>query len=320
MNLNEIIEKQLDWVVKETDYNIGAKYKGKVRDVYDLGDKLLIITTDRISAFDVVLTTIPFKGEILNNLSYFWFEKTKDIINNHIIELIHPNAVLVKKCKILPIEIIVRGYLTGGGYREYVEKGEISGVKLPKGLKKNVKFDKPILTPTTKASEGHDEPISVEEIIKQNIIPKDLMKKIEITAIRLFELGQKIVNKNNLILVDTKYEFGLLDNGELIIADEIHTADSSRYWYLDSYNSLFNEGKEQKSLDKEYLRQWLMDNNFKGEGTPPVIPLDIKVEVIKRYITAYNCITGSDYSLENKDSKKALDQAVIKLKDNYNIK
>lgn len=320
MNLNEIIEKQLNWVVKETDYNIGAKYKGKVRDVYDLGDKLLIITTDRISAFDVVLTTIPFKGEILNNLSYFWFEKTKDIINNHIIELIHPNAVLVKKCKILPIEIIVRGYLTGGGYREYVEKGEISGVKLPKGLKKNVKFEKPILTPTTKANEGHDEPISVEEIIKQNIIPKELMNKIESTAIKLFELGQKIVNKNNLILVDTKYEFGLLDNGELIIADEIHTADSSRYWYLDSYNALFNEGKEQKSLDKEYLRQWLMDNNFKGEGTPPVIPLDIKVEVMKRYITAYNSITGSDYSLANKDSMKTLDEAVLKLKDRYNIK
>ena len=296
MNLNKIIEKQLDWVVKETDYNIGAKYRGKVRDVYDLGDKLLIITTDRISAFDVVLTTIPFKGEILNNLSYFWFEKTKDIIDNHIIELIHPNAVLVKKCRILPIEIIVRGYLTGGGYREYTERGEISGLKLPKGLKKNVKFDKPILTPTTKASEGHDIPISVEEIIKQNIIPKDLMEKIEVTAIKLFEKGQEIVNKNNLILVDTKYEFGLSDNGELIIADEIHTADSSRYWYLDSYSSLFDEGKEQKSLDKEYLRQWLMDNNFKGEGTPPVIPLEIKTEVIKRYITAYNCITGSKYS------------------------
>ncbi|HOF01489.1 MAG TPA: phosphoribosylaminoimidazolesuccinocarboxamide synthase [Spirochaetota bacterium] len=320
MNLNKIIEKQLDWVVKETDYNIGAKYRGKVRDVYDLGDKLLIITTDRISAFDVVLTTIPFKGEILNNLSYFWFEKTKDIIDNHIIELIHPNAVLVKKCRILPIEIIVRGYLTGGGYREYTERGEISGLKLPKGLKKNVKFDKPILTPTTKASEGHDIPISVEEIIKQNIIPKDLMEKIEVTAIKLFEKGQEIVNKNNLILVDTKYEFGLSDNGELIIADEIHTADSSRYWYLDSYSSLFDEGKEQKSLDKEYLRQWLMDNNFKGEGTPPVIPLEIKTEVIKRYITAYNCITGSNYSLENKDSMKLLDQAVLKLKDRNNIK
>jgi len=320
MNLNKVIEKQLDWVVKETNYNIGAKYRGKVRDVYDLGDKLPIITTDRISAFDVVLTTIPFKGEILNNLSYFWFEKTKDIIDNHIIELIHPNAVLVKKCRILPIEIIVRGYLTGGGYREYAEKGEISGLKLPKGLKKNVKFDKPILTPTTKASEGHDIPISVEEIIKQNIIPKDLMEKVEVTAIKLFEKGQEIVNKNNLILVDTKYEFGLSDNGELIIADEIHTADSSRYWYLDSYSSLFDEGKEQKSLDKEYLRQWLMDNNFKGEGTPPVIPLEIKTEVIKRYITAYNCITGSNYSLENKDSMKLLDQAVLKLKDRNNIK
>ncbi|HQJ07001.1 MAG TPA: phosphoribosylaminoimidazolesuccinocarboxamide synthase, partial [Spirochaetota bacterium] len=127
-------------------------------------------------------------------------------------------------------------------------------------------------------------------------------------------------NKNNLILVDTKYEFGLSDNGELIIADEIHTADSSRYWYLDSYSSLFDEGKEQKSLDKEYLRQWLMDNNFKGEGTPPVIPLEIKTEVIKRYITAYNCITGSNYSLENKDSMKLLDQAVLKLKDRNNIK
>jgi phosphoribosylaminoimidazole-succinocarboxamide synthase len=311
-NLIKLIHEQIKYAIKDTNYNIGKKYKGKVRDVYDLGDKLLLIATDRISAFDKVLGVIPFKGEILTGMSQFWFENTKDIIQNHIIKQVHSNAVLVKKCSIVPIEVIIRGYLTGGGWREYQKTGEICGNKLPKNLKKDSKFEKPIFTPTTKAVEGHDESITKEEIIKQKIITEELLNKIETTAYKLFERGTKIAEKNNLILVDTKYEFGILEDGSLILADEIHTSDSSRYWYLDTYEKLFNQGKEQKMVDKEFLRQWLMDNNFKGDGEPPVIPEDIIAEVCLKYINAYEIITGLKYKIEVKDALMQLDEAIKK--------
>ncbi len=313
-NLYNIAKTQVPYVIKGTDYTIGSKYTGKVRDVYDLGDKLLIITTDRISAFDSVLAEVPFKGEILNNLSLFWFDKTKDIVDNHIIKSVGENGVLVRKCSILPIEIIVRGYLTGGGWREYSQTGMISGVKLPVGLKKDSKLDEPILTPTTKATEGHDMPISVEEIIKQNIIEKSLMLRIEDIAKRLFKRGQEIVAKNNLILVDTKYEFGLLPDGTLIVADEMHTSDSSRFWYMDTYAELYNAGKEQRMLDKEYLRQYLMSAGYQGDGPKPVIPFDIITGVLERYLGAYKAITGKDYKLKNYDAVHELEAAVKSLK------
>jgi len=313
-NIKSIIEKQINNTIDKTNFDIGTKYEGKVRDVYDLGDKLLIITSDRISAFDRVLGTIPFKGEILTNLSLFWFNKTSDIIPNHIIKQIHPNALLVNKCKIVPIEIIIRGYLTGGGWREYSKTGEISGVKLPQGLKKDTKFDTPIFTPTTKAAEGHDESISKEEIIKQKIISEGLMNKIELTALKLFKRGTEIAEKNNLILVDTKYEFGLLEDGTLIVADEIHTSDSSRYWYLDTYKKLFDAGKEQRMLDKEFLRQWLLSKNYSGDGAAPELPIEIKTEVCQKYITAYETITGEECILSDENTLNNLEAAVNKLK------
>jgi len=313
MKIEDIVKNQIKNNISDTNYSIGSKYKGKVRDVYDFNDKLVIVTTDRISAFDRVLGTIPFKGEILNNLSLFWFEETKDIIPNHIIKKIHPNAVLVKKCKILPIEIIVRGYLTGSGWRDYCDKGSISGINLPKGLKKDSKFDLPIITPTTKEEIGHDRPISIKEIIEQKIIPKDLMEKIEDKAVKLFLRGQEIASKNNLILVDTKYEFGLLPDGSLIVADEIHTSDCSRYWYSDTYKTLFNEGKDQRMLDKEYLRQWLLGKGFNGDGDIPEIPFEVVLGVTQRYVTAYETITGEKYPLENKNSSSSLDEAIASL-------
>ncbi|MBN2544406.1 MAG: phosphoribosylaminoimidazolesuccinocarboxamide synthase [Spirochaetes bacterium] len=320
MNISEIIKKQIDLTIKNTDYNIGSKYKGKVRDVYDLGDHLLIIATDRISAFDRVLSFIPFKGEVLTNLSMFWFENTKDILQNHIVKQVHPNAVLVKKCKILPVEVIIRGYLTGGGWREYIKTGMISGVKLSKDLKKDSKFEKPVFTPTTKAQTGHDESITRDEIIKRNIIDKNLLDKIESYALKLFERGTELAKKNNLILVDTKYEFGLLNDGSLIVADEIHTSDSSRYWYLDTYDELYKSGKEQRMLDKEYFRQWLLSKNYQGEGNPPEIPYEIIEGVCKRYLEAYKTITGTEYKLVNKDPLIDLDKAVSELKEGLNIK
>lgn len=309
-NLENLFKDQLNETIKETNFSFGKKYKGKVRDVYEINDKLLIVTTDRISAFDRVLTTIPFKGQILQALSTFWFEKTADIIENHIIKIINENAILVKKCKILPIEVIIRGYLTGSGWREYEKSGTVSGIKLPKGLKKDCKLEEPIFTPTTKATVGHDEAISREEIIKKGIISEELLNKIEDTAMKLFKRGQEIVKKNNLILVDTKYEFGLLNDGKLIIADEIHTADSSRYWFLDSYEENFKQGKEQKCLDKEFLRQWLLNRGFKGDGDIPEIPFDIKYGVFTRYLEAYETITGKKATFIKKYKSKDIEKEI----------
>lgn len=310
----EIVKDQLPYSIYETDFNIGTKYKGKVRDVYDLNDKLLIITTDRISAFDRVLGVVPFKGEILNNLSLFWFDKTKDILENHVIKKIEPNGMLVKKCNVIPIEIIVRGYLTGGGWREYQETGKVSGIQLPKNLKKDSKFDKPIITPTTKAKDGHDIPIGIEEIIERKIVTKELIEKIEFYALKIFERGQEIANKNNLILVDTKYEFGLTEDDKLMLIDEIHTSDSSRYWYLDSYEKLFDEDKEQRMLDKEYLRQFLIkEKNYKGDGPPPDIPLEVISGILERYLIAYETITSEKYELKIKDANKILKLEVEKI-------
>jgi phosphoribosylaminoimidazole-succinocarboxamide synthase len=313
-NFKDLIKNQLPLSIQETDYDLGKKYKGKVRDVYDLGDKLLIIASDRISAFDNVLGVIPFKGEILTNLSIFWFNNTKDIIKNHVIKQIHPNALFVQKCKIIPIEVIIRGYLTGGGWREYSKTGMISGIKFPEGLKKDSKFEKPILTPTTKAVKGHDESISKEQIIEKGIADKDLINKIEEISIKLFERGTEIAKKNNLILVDTKYEFGVLNDGTLILADEVHTSDSSRYWYLDTYEELFNSGKEQRMLDKEYLRQWLIDHNYTGEGKAPELSFEVISGICEKYLTAYETITGEKYKLENKNAIISLDEKVKKLK------
>lgn len=310
-----IVRTQLDYAIKNTNYDIGKKYQGKVRDVYDLGDQLLIITTDRISAFDHVLGVVPFKGEILNHLSLFWFEKTADIIPNHIIKKVSGNGVLVRKCKILPIEVIVRGYLTGGGWREYQQSGEISGVKLPAGLKKDSKLEKPILTPTTKAEQGHDLPISVAQILEQGIVEESLMRKIEDIAVRLFERGQQVAAENHLLLVDTKYEFGLLEDGTLIVADEIHTSDSSRFWYLDSYEECYRAGQEQKMLDKEFLRQYLIRVGYSGEGETPKIPFEIITGVLERYLEAYRKITGLVYPLKNYDAVHVLDTAVAQLKE-----
>lgn len=314
-DLRQIADKQKQYIIKETNFDIGTKKTGKVRDMYDLGDKMLIITSDRISAFDRVLTEVPFKGEILNNLSYYWFEQTKDIIDNHVIRKVGSNGILVKKCSILPIEIIVRGYLTGSGWRSYEKEGQVSGIKLPAGLKKDCKFDTPLLTPTTKPETGRDMPISVEEIIEQKIVSEEMMNTIEKTAMALFKRGQEMVDKNGLILVDTKYEFGLLEDGSLIIADEIHTSDSSRFWFKETYQECFESGKTQVSFDKEYLRNYLMnEKNYTGDGPAPVIPDNIITGVLERYIEAYEKITGETYKLENYDALSGLTAEVEQLK------
>jgi phosphoribosylaminoimidazole-succinocarboxamide synthase len=291
-----------------------ALYKGKVRDTLDLGDRLLIFTTDRISAFDRVLGTIPRKGEILQSLSLFWFRATTDVMRNHVIEEITPHAMLVRKCSVVPIEVIVRGYLTGSAWRDYEKGKPISGITLPAGMKKNECFATPLLTPTTKAEKGmHDEAVSRDEIISRGIVEKSLWHAIEAKAIALFAKGSDIAKRQGLVLVDTKYEFGTQGN-DLYVVDEIHTQDSSRYWYADSYDALFERGEDQRELDKEFFRKWLMSRGYMGDGNPPEITDEIRTLVAERYLEAYKNITGTEFmpSDTNIDQELAKIASVIK--------
>lgn len=276
-------------------------HTGKVRDTYLYEDKRILITTDRQSAFDRILAAIPFKGQVLNQVSAFWFEQTKDIIQNHIIAIPDPNVSVVKSCKTLPVEIIVRGYITGvtdtAAWYNY-EKGErdFCGNILPEGLRKNQKFETPILTPTTKPETGHDEKISRAEIIKRGLVSEKIWNQIENVAIRLFARGTEISAKNGLILVDTKYEMGLDENGDLILIDEIHTPDSSRYWLADTYAEKFSQGIEPDNFDKEFLRLWFKANcDPYADETLPDAPAELVEELAFRYIDIAEKLTGKAF-------------------------
>ena len=254
-----------------------------------------MITSDRVSAFDHVLGTIPFKGQILTDIASFWFDKTKHIVPNHFISQIDPQVLLVKKAKTLPVEVIVRGYITGSLWREYSNgiNGQY-GFLLPENLKQNQKFDKPILTPSTKAEYGmHDEPISREKIINE-LVEESIYSKAEDYAMKLFKAGQEWAAENGLILVDTKYEFGIVDD-ELIVIDEIHTPDSSRYWIESEYKKRYENGEKQKMLDKENIRQWLIDRGFSGEGTPPELSDEIRISLAENYFDLYKKLTGKNF-------------------------
>ncbi len=317
-----IIKTQLNQTLNKTNFKIGKKYEGKVRDNYTINGKRIIITTDRISAFDRVLCTIPFKGQVLNQTVAFWFEKTKNIIKNHLIGVPDPNVMIVNECKPFPVEMIVRGYITGvtttSAWYNY-ERGvrDYCGNVLPEGLKKNQKLAKPIITPTTKAMYGmHDELISGEYIIKKGLVEEKMYKQMEKAALALFDFGTKLIARNNLILVDTKYEFGELD-GQLMLIDEAHTPDSSRFWIKNTYNELFSKEQEPQKLDKEYVRQFLANKGFIGDGPIPEIPDDVKIEAAKRYIAAYEMITGKEFEAKNEDVLKRIErnlrESVLKL-------
>jgi phosphoribosylaminoimidazole-succinocarboxamide synthase len=291
------IKEQLNHTLNKFDAdNLGEHYKGKVRDNFYMDDKILMVTSDRISAFDVVLGTIPYKGQILSEIANFWFEKTKDIAPNHIINTPDPQVLVAKKADTLPVEVIVRQYITGSLWREYSSgiNGQY-GFMLPEGLKKDQKFDEPILTPSTKAEYGlHDEPISREEIVN-GLVDEKIYAQAEKYALQLFAAGQEWAAKQGLILVDTKYEFGMVD-GELIVIDEIHTPDSSRYWVASEYEERFNNGESQKMLDKENIRQWLIDRGFSGEGTPPELTEDIRTTLAERYVELFKILTGREFN------------------------
>ena len=307
-----IISDQLEHTLdkyENSDIN-GDFYNGKVRDNYIFDDKILMITSDRVSAFDHVLGTIPFKGQILTEIAEFWFDKTKHIVPNHIISHPDPQVLLAKKAKTLPVEVIVRQYITGSLWREYSEgvNGQY-GFMIPDNLVKNQKFDSPILTPSTKAEYGlHDEPISREKIIS-SLVDEKIYKKAEDYALQLFNEGQKWANEQGLILVDTKYEFGIYD-GELIVIDEIHTPDSSRYWIKDEYQQRFEKNKNQKMLDKENIRQWLIERGFKGEGIPPKLSDDIRIYLSEKYIELYKRLTGKEFVPSTGDVKSRISQSL----------
>jgi phosphoribosylaminoimidazole-succinocarboxamide synthase len=306
------LHRILDKTLKELDLSRlgksqdGEEYpctSGKVRDILDLGRELLILTTDRISAFDRVLTTIPCKGEVLNRVSAFWFEKTSSIVPNHLIETPSPRSMLVRKAQVLPIEVVVRGYLTGSAWRAYRDGQTVSGLRLPSGLKKDEKLSEPLITPSTKEERGqHDRPISREEILAGGIVEERLWAEVERAALALFGAGSELVAGRGLILVDTKYEFGLAD-GRLLLIDEVHTPDSSRYWFADSYEERLARGEDQRELDKEYLRRWLMKRGFSGDGAPPEIPDEVRVGVASRYIRAFELITGEHFSPSELDGE-----------------
>lgn len=274
-------------------------FVGKVRDVYNIADKVLVmVVSDRISAFDVVLPKgIPFKGQILNQIAAKFLDATADIVPNWKISTPDPMVTLGKRCVPLKLEVIVRGYLAGSAWREYQAGArELCGVKLPEGMKENDKFPTPIITPTTKADEGHDENISKEEAIAKGIVSREDYELLEKYALALFQRGSEIAAKRGLILVDTKYEFGK-DGDKIILIDEIHTPDSSRYFYADGYEEKQRKGEKQRQLSKEFVREWLMENGFQGkEGqkVPEMTP-EIVEKISERYMELYEHITGEKF-------------------------
>lgn len=280
---------------------LGKKHQGKVRDIYIINNERVFITTDRQSAFDKVLGFIPFKGQVLTALSAFWFDKTKDIIQNHLISQPDPNVLLVKECILIPIEMVVRGYITGvtdtsiwGSY----EKGErvIYGIKFPDGLKKNQKLPEYVITPTTKAAKGHDERLTEKEILEKKIVTPEIWKQMKKVSLALFQRGQKICEKAGIILVDTKYEFGIDQMGELILIDEIHTPDSSRYWINKTYKERFKKGLEPESYDKEPLRIWFKEHGYTGKGKIPKMPPEFIAKISALYMGIYEKITGQKFT------------------------
>jgi len=301
------IRAELNRTLDSTAFTgLGERHQGKVRESYIAGNRRILITTDRVSAFDCIIGTIPFKGQVLNQLAAFWFEKTKSIIPNHVVSIPDPCVMVVHECEQLPLEFIVRGHITGvtktSAWYNY-ERGvrNFCGNMLAEGLRKDQKLDRPILTPTTK-HEKHDRPISREEAIKEGLIDARTFDDAADICFHLFDAGVKHAASRGLILVDTKYELGKL-NGKLVVSDEIHTPDSSRYWFSDTYEELFAARKDQRKIDKEYVREWLVSQGFRGDGQPPALTDEVRIEAAKRYIQAYETVTGLEFKISDEPAE-----------------
>jgi phosphoribosylaminoimidazole-succinocarboxamide synthase len=286
---------------------LGERLEAKVRDNYVDGARRVIVATDRISTFDVIVGTLPFKGQVLNQLAAFWFEASREIAPNHLLAVPDPNVSVVVACQVLPVEFVYRAYLTGISntsiWRAY-ERGErvYCGHRLAEGLRKHERLPEVLLTPTTKAEKGaHDELRSREQLISGGVISEELYDRAAALGHRLFAAGQRWAAQRGLILVDTKYEMGLDPDGELLLVDEVHTSDSSRYWYAHSYGRALSDGSDPEALDKEYVRRWLVERGYRGEGKAPVLPDEVRCEATRRYVEAYEIITGRDFEPEPGD-------------------
>ena len=298
------IRTHINNVLKETNFEgLGKKTVGKVRDIYSQDNALILISTDRHSSFDRIIAHIPFKGQILTECSMFWFENTKDIIKNHVLDNPDPNVIVAKRCDVIPIEVVPRAYITGvtntSLWTHYLAGTRNFGnFSLPEGLKKNQKLETPVLTFTTK-SDIHDEEITPREIIRAGLLEEALLKQIEDVAMRLFARGQQMARAKGLILVDTKYEFGIDKNGQLTLIDEIHTPDSSRYWMLESYQKKFENNEEPEYFDKEFLRLWFRQHcdPYKDKMLPKAPP-ELVAELSSRYIQIYERITGLNFKTD----------------------
>ena len=308
-----VLRAALADTIDATDFDaLGAKYEGKVRDNYTTGDgRRFIVVTDRISAFDRVLGTLPFKGQVLNRMARWWFERTKDLAPNHLLSTPDPNVMEVVECSPLAVEMIVRAYLTGvtstSVWTHYKNGARMfCGHSLPEGLRHNQKLPAPILTPSTKAERGgHDVSASRDEILALGAVSAADFDEAASLAMRLFAFGQALCADRGLILVDTKYEFGKTPDGRIVLIDEIHTPDSSRYWYADSYSDRFEKGEAPQSFDKEYVRRWLAEQGFLGDGPIPSIPDDVRVEAARRYIEIFGVVTGEAFE---PDTRPALER------------
>jgi phosphoribosylaminoimidazole-succinocarboxamide synthase len=298
---DEVLIGQLDRTLGGTHFSgLGEFYQGKVRDNYSTTDgKRILVATDRISAFDMVLGTIPFKGQVLNQLAQYWFDETAKLVPNHVLSVPDPNVTIGRECQPLMAEFIMRSYLTGVTTTSIwyaYERGArtFCGHKLPDGMKKNQRLPRALLTPTTKAPKGeHDENASREELIERGTLSTEDFDRAAAMAETLFSYGQRRAAERGLILVDTKYEMGRTPDGELVVIDAIHTPDSSRYWYADDYEQRLAKGEEPRGLDKEYVRRWYVnDQNYRGEGKPPPMTDEVRVEAARRYIANYELITG----------------------------
>lgn len=306
--MNSALVKQLPFTLTSTNFTgLGERYEGKVRDTYAADDHLVLITTDRLSAFDHVLTTLPFKGDLLNGLSYFWFQKTAHIVKNHVIDRPDPCALVARRATPFKVEFVVRGALTGSLWRDHEAGRDPYGLKLDPAMKKDALFEAPLITPSTKAPKGeHDAPLSEAELVTRGLMSARDLARTREAALALFAAGQAYARSRGLILVDTKYEFGLVGN-ELLVIDEMHTPDSSRFWVADGYEARFAAGQSQQMLDKENLRQWLItERGFSGHGPLPVIPDDIRVSLAQTYVTAWQRLTGETFVMNPGDVRSRL--------------
>jgi phosphoribosylaminoimidazole-succinocarboxamide synthase len=319
----ETLHSLLPIAFEQSDLPLPGRLPGKVRDSYPLpGDRRLLITTDRLSAFDRILACVPYKGQVLNQLAAWWFAHTADVIPNHVLSLPDPNALVAREAQTFPVEVIVRGYITGvtgtALWRRYdLGEREIYGYRFPEGLRKNQALPQPIITPTTKGGPtGHDERLTCAEVTTRGLLPARDWEQIQAAALAIFRRGQVIARQNGLILVDTKYEFGRTAGGDMLLIDEVHTPDSSRYWKANGYEEAFAAGLEPENFDKEFVRLAYTQYNYRGDGEPPHLPEDLWIQASQRYIAIYEILTGvpfipGDYPVEPRLVKNLVTAGVV---------